>query len=102
MDTNKLASVKTRRFNSGVVAFLAGVVALGSIAMIGITSFTAFNPPGWLRIVTMAPFPFALILAIGLGIDGLKRLSSRAAAIAGLVLAALAVAGFIVILSAGG
>ena len=70
--------------------------------MIGLTSFTPFNPPGWLRIATMAPLPLAIILSVGFGIGGIKRNSSRAWAIAGVILTALSVIVFIIMINDGG
>lgn len=70
--------------------------------MIGFTSFTAFNPPGWLRIATMAPLPFLIILSVGFGVAGLKRNSGRVWAIAGLVLTTLSVVAFIIMINLGG
>ncbi len=70
--------------------------------MIGFTSFTAFNPPGWLRITTMAPFPLAIISSVGFGLAGLMRGSGRVWAILGLVIAGLSVVAFSVMISVGG
>ena len=86
----------------GVISFICGILAAGSAAMIGFTSFTAFNPPGWLRIITMAPFPVVLIAAAGFGLAALKRGSGRVWAILGIVLAGLSVIAFIVMLNVGG
>lgn len=85
-----------------VISFLLAIAAAGSVAMIGFTSFTTFNPPGWLRIATMAPLPFLIILSVGVGLMGLKRNFGRVWAIAGLVLTALSVAAFIIMINVGG
>ena len=64
--------------------------------------FTAFDPPGWLRITTMAPLPVVIIASVGFGLAGLKRASGRVWAIVGLVLACLSVVAFSVMISVGG
>ena len=86
----------------GVLAFLSAVAAAGSVTMIGFTSFIAFNPPGWLRIATMAPLPLAIISSVGFGLAGLMRDSGRVWAIVGLVLAGLSIVAFSVMISIGG
>ena len=85
-----------------MLSFLLAIATAGSVTMIGFTSFTPFNPPGWLRIATMAPLPFAIILSVGFGFAGLNRNSGRVWAIAGLVLTALSVVAFIIMISVGG
>ena len=102
MVTNKQSTRKKNGSLQGLLSFLLAVAATGSVAMIGFTSFTPFNPPGWLRIATMAPLPFAIILSVGFGVAGLKRGSGRTWAIAGLVLTALSVIAFIIMISVGG
>jgi hypothetical protein len=99
MGTN---DIKENQITSGVLSFLLAIATAGSVAMIGFTSFTAFNPPGWLRIATMAPLPVLIILSVGLGLVGYKSGSSRGWAIVGLVLAGLSVIAFIVMLNVGG
>jgi hypothetical protein len=85
----------------GRLAFLTGALALLAVAMIAFTSFTAFDPPNWLRILIMLPLPLEVILSLGFGWVSLKT-SGRGWAIAGLALAALAILAFIVILVVGG
>jgi hypothetical protein len=80
---------------------LSGVVAAGSAVMIGLTSFTLFNPPGWLRIITMAPFPVAIISSVVFGLVGLRGGSGRVWSIIGLVLAFLSGLAFIVMINVG-
>lgn len=86
----------------GLLSVIFGIATAGSTAMIGVTSFTSFDPPGWLRIATMAPLPFLIILAVGFGIRGIKRNSGRVWSIAGLVLTALSLLAFIILLNVGG
>jgi hypothetical protein len=86
----------------GIIAFLLAVVTAASVVMIGFTSFTPFNPPDWLRILSMAPLPFAIILSIGFGVAGLKKGSGRVWAIAGFILAGLSIAAFFVMIAVGG
>src|SRR5512142_918133 len=99
MVTSKLTASKKNESLQRVLSFLLAIAAAGSVAMIGFTSFTAFNPPGWLRIATMAPLPFLVSLSVGFGISGLKTVSGRGWAMIGLVLTSLAVIAFIVMIS---
>lgn len=102
MVTNEQSVSKQYGSLQGVLSFLFGIATAGSVAMIGFTSFTAFDPPGWLRIASMAPLPFLLILSVGFGITGIRRNSGRARAIAGLVLTTLALLAFIIMINVGG
>jgi hypothetical protein len=102
MATNDLGTSEKNGPLFGLLSCLLAIAAAGSVAMIGFTSFTAFNPPDWLRIATMAPLPLLLILSVGLGIVSLKRGASRFGAIAGLVLAGLSLIAFITMVSFGG
>lgn len=102
MGISSLSTSNERGSLLGALAFLSALVLVGSVAMIGFTSFTAFNPPDWLRIATMAPLPVAIISAVGFGLAGMKRRSGRVWAIAGLALAGLSVVVFIVMISVGG
>lgn len=92
----------TRASLQGVLCFLFAVVTLVSVAMIGLTSFTNFNPPDWVRIASMAPLPFALIASVGFGLAGYKKESNRAWAKAGLVLVVVSVVAFGVMIAVGG
>ena len=100
MSTNRLSSERGSLL--GVLSLVSAVLAAGSVTMIGFTSFTAFDPPGWLRITTMAPLPFLILASVGFGLAGLRSASGRVWAIPGLVVAALSVAVFIVMLNVGG
>lgn len=102
MGTNELTTSKKSGSLQSVLSFLLALATAGSVAMIGFTSFTAFNPPGWLRIATMAPLPVLVISSVGFGLSRLKKGSGRVWAIAGLVLTALSVVAFIVMISVGG
>ena len=87
----------------GVLSFAASMLALFSVIMITLTSLMpGFNPPGWIRIGTMAPLPLALIASVALGAAALFRQSGRAWAIAGLAASALVTAGFVVLLNLAG
>lgn len=102
METNGTLTSNRRGSLYGILSFLSAVLTMASVTMIGFTSFTAFNPPDWLRITTMAPLPFLIIASVGFGIAGLKQNSGRAWAIGGLAIAFLSVAAFIVMISVGG
>ena len=86
----------------GWVSLVFAVIAAASVTMIGFTSFTAFDPPGWLRISTMVPLPFALIVSIVCAVLALRKPSGRAAAIVALVIDGLVIAAFAVMISSGG
>jgi hypothetical protein len=101
MATNRLSTPNEQGSRQGVLSFLFAVLTALSVAMIGFTSFTPFDPPGWLRIATMAPLPILIILAIGFGLPVLKRVSGRFWAVAGLILTALSVIAFIVMINVG-
>ena len=102
METNeRITSTKNGSLH-GVLSSLFAILAAGSVAMIGFTSFTAFNPPGWLRIATMAPLPFLIILSVGFGLAGLKWGSGRVWATAGFLLTALSLIAFIIMLIVAG
>lgn len=102
MITNEQSISKQRGSLQGVLSFLLAIATVGSVAMIGFTSFTPFDPPGWLRIATMAPLPFLIILSVGFGVAGIKGNSGRAWATAGLVITALSVIAFIIMINVGG
>ncbi len=102
MRTEELTNAKENSRLWGILSFLFALATAASVAMIGVTSFTAFNPPGWLRVTTMAPLPAVLVLAAGFGIVALRRSAGRVWAIAGLSLAALSLAAFIIMINVGG
>lgn len=102
MSTKEQPTSKQNRSLQGVLSFAWAMATAGSVAMIGFTSFTAFNPPGWLRIVTMAPLPFLIILSTGFGVTAIRKNSGRVWAIAGVILTALAVVAFIIMINIGG
>jgi hypothetical protein len=102
MGTNQQSLSQHHGSLPGILAFLFATATAGSVTMIGFTSFTPFNPPGWLRIATMAPLPFLIILSVGFAVMGIKRHSSRAWAIAGLVLTTLSVIAFMIMINVGG
>ncbi len=102
METNTTSKSNEHRSFLGLLAFWTAVAAAGSITMIGITSFTAFNPPDWLRISTMVPLPFLVIASIGFGLAGSKISSSHNWSIAGLIISGLSVIAFIVMIIIGG
>lgn len=86
----------------GVISLIAALIALAGVTMVGLTSFLAtFNPPDWVRVATMAPIPFAVAVAVVLGVLGLRG-DGRTWAFWGLALAALEVAAFAVMVVAGG
>jgi hypothetical protein len=99
METNSSATANDHGALLGAVSILAAVVAAGSVAIIGFTSFTAFDPPGWLRIATMLPLPVASLVALGFGWAGLRTSSGRGWAIGGLILAGLSLVAFMLMIA---
>jgi hypothetical protein len=102
MVTNEQSIPKQHGALQGLLSFLFAIATAGSVTMIGFTSFTTFDPPGWLRIATMAPLPFLIVLAVGFGVMGMKMNSGRVWAIAGLVLTTLALIAFMIMINVGG
>jgi hypothetical protein len=95
-------TIKKNGALQGLLSFLFAIATVGSVAMLGVTSFTAFNPPGWLRIATMAPLPLLVILSVGFGIAGFRSGSGRGWAMTGLILTCISFIAFIVMISVGG
>lgn len=91
-----------RKSPLAILSFILAAAGAGSAAMIGLTSFTTFNPPDWLRILTMAPLPFLMLLTVVFGVMSLKAGTGRGWAIAGLVIVAMSAAGFAVMIGFGG
>ena len=102
MITNEQSISNQHGVLQGVLSFLFAIATAGSVTMIGFTSFTPFNPPDWLRIATMAPLPFLIILSVGCGVAGIKRNSGRVWAIASLVLTVLSIVAFMIMINVGG
>lgn len=86
----------------GWCALIASFITAGSLAMMGVTSFTAFDPAEWVRIASMVPFPFALVLSVACGIAALRKKVDRAPATIALVIDTLSIVAFIVMLFIGG
>lgn len=87
----------------GLWGLAAGLAAVAGTAMIGQATFgwvTGFDPPGWLRIAAAWLLPFGAAAAILLGALSLRRDSSdRRPGVAGLVLALLSFAAFVLMLA---
>ena len=87
----------------GVLSFVSAMVALFSFIMITLTSLMPdFNPPGWIRIVTMVPLPLALTASVALGVAALVKQTGRIWAICGLIVSAIVIVGFVVLLNVAG
>jgi hypothetical protein len=85
----------------GLWCLASGLVAAVGVAMIGQATFgwAAFDPPGWLRVMTGWMFPVGIVASAILGALSLKRDSGRMLGIAGLVLAVLSAVVFFAILA---
>lgn len=77
----------------GAATLIAGVLsAFGSFMIYGSTVW--FDPPGWLRIPTMALFPLGLLASLPLGLMAFRG-RGKATAIAGWVASAVGLALFV-------
>lgn len=100
MASDGSAKVGAGAGRAGVLSAAAGSIAVASATFIGVTSFTSFNPPDWVRPPLMLAFPLALVIAVLLGIAGLRR-PRRAWSIIGLALCVAAVGAFAVFIVLG-
>jgi hypothetical protein len=66
----------------GVLGATSGFVSIVAVAVIGVTSFTAFDPPEWVRLGTLALFAISWLASVIMDVLGF-RASNRTAAIAG-------------------
>ena len=92
------ASSSARRgLTLGLWCLACGLVAAVGVAMIGQATFEwvpAFDPPGWLRVMTFWMLPAGVVASAVLGALSLKRDSARTLGIAGLLLAVLSAVAF--------
>lgn len=86
--------------SAGNICIVMGIVAIASVVFIGVTSFTAFNPPNWARIVGGLLIPVSLIASVISGASGWRG-PERVKATAGLLFSAVAVIVFVIMLSFG-
>jgi len=75
-----------------------GLVSILAVAMIGVTSLTAFDPPEWVRVGTLGAFVISWLASVIVDVPGL-RTRSRAAAVAGLGLCAFALVAMVILLA---
>ncbi len=91
-----------RGLTAGLWCLASGLGAAAGAAMIGQATFAwapAFDPPGWLRIMTFWMLPVGVAAAAILGALALKRDSGRTLGIAGLLLAVLSAIAFFAMLA---
>lgn len=98
---DKTQSQLANRSRLGLLSAILGLIALASAAMLGVISFTPFNPPDWARFGTAALF---VVGFLGSGILGVLSLRSRRRvwAVVGLVLFALSTITCVTMLFLGG
>lgn len=82
----------------GVSAAILGLLGLAAFAWTWILSAAPIDPPEWLRIVGVWLMPIGIVGALVAGIAGLRG-PGRPWAIAGLVLAAVAIIAFVLLIS---
>lgn len=87
------ASDGERSNKFGAAALIAGLLSAFGSFMIYASSVW-LNPPGWVRIPTMALFPLGLLASFGLGIVAMRG-PGKAMAIAGWLASLLGVALFV-------
>ena len=78
----------------GALSLVMGLLACVGVTAIWLVSTTAFDMPGWLRVLSGWLFPVGVLGAIGLGVAARTRHSGAGPSAAGFVLAALSVVGF--------
>jgi Mn2+/Fe2+ NRAMP family transporter len=81
----------------GLWCLVSALVAAVGVTMVGQATFEwvpAFDPPGWLRVVTFWMIPVGEIAAAILGALSLKRNSGRTLGIVGLLVAVLSAVAF--------
>lgn len=83
-------------------ALVLAVLAAASTTVIGLTSFTSFNPADWIRIASMAPLPFVFLASVGCAIAALRSSAGRTIAILAIVLDAAVLIGFVTMIAVGG
>lgn len=102
MPTTRMEPAHGDRRTLAVWSFVAGLIADFGVVMIALSTYTAagsaLEPPNWLRAITLPLFPLGAIASVILGIPALRR-DGRRLAIAGLVLTALAIVGFVVMIA---
>lgn len=101
MTIDESSGHRSRSALIGSLCMTAGVVALAMSVFVGVTSFTAFDPPGWVRIVGVFLLLASLVASVGLGVPGLRG-AGRTRSIVGLILGAVAFAACVVMIVVGG
>jgi hypothetical protein len=90
-----------RQRGSAAFGMVAGGLAVACAGLIGLISFTDWNPPDWLRVTTGVAGALAWAAALGAGAGDLAQRRRRSGGLA-LLLAALAAAAVIGMASAAG
>jgi hypothetical protein len=87
--------------SAGIWSLFFGLLSVVGLALIGQASFgwiPAFDPAGWLRIVSGWMIPVGMIGAVVFGVRSLRRGSGRGLGITGLALAMLTLGAFVAML----
>lgn len=84
----------------GALSLVMGLLACAGVTAIWLVSTTAFDMPGWLRILSGWIIPVGLLGAVGLGVAARVRRSGVGLSTAGFILAGLAVIEFGVMIAA--
>lgn len=94
-----------QRTSTGLWSLVCGLASVVGVLMIGQASFgwiPAFDPAGWLRVVSGWLIPIGVIGGFSLGVVSVRRGSGRRLGVAGMVAALVAVGGFVAMLVSGG
>ena len=105
-DARQTGSVPDKRGVSlGAVSLASALIAALAVTGIGLLSFTgesSYEPPGWIRIVTVLLLPVGVSASVLFGVAALVKRSGPRWAVAGLIVAALSVVAMFVMLSIAG
>ena len=82
----------------GVSAAVMGVIGLAGFAWTWVLSATPLDPPEWLRIAGVWLMPVGILWALIAGIAGLRG-AGRPWAVAGVVMAVIAIGAFVALIS---
>ena len=82
-DEERVSVQKAYRSRMGGLSAILGLITLASAVMVGVISFTVFNPPDWARFGVFALFGVGFLGSLFLGALGLRN-PRRAWAIVGL------------------
>ena len=87
-----------RANRAGVWSAVLGLVALAAFGWLWALTATPLDPPNWMRIIGIFFFPIGVVGAIITGISGMRN-GDRRWALIGMIAAAIAVIGFVLLIT---